>query len=266
MDAVKIVKLTNKVAFYSVGLLAYWVFIFVAITVFDFKVFKENITEAFYLSILGLFALLGGAIILNIMLNLTRIAECLERESGYPDAKGRLNKKWAIVAAASFPVIFGLLFLGDMSSSIRKKGLLIETATYLMSEHRDSINVLANYSFSPAYVDKASDILKVLSRIEEKFPHVSLIVRDTIDSKPVLLEFTPWNRKPNETDFKKEDFIFAASKPEREHLGSVFDGKESSVHFSAHDGRYELYFPIKTEHGVIVLYLSDRQAYGKLGS
>ena len=61
-----IVKITNKIAIITVVLLMYWVFIFVSSMVFGFKVFQENMTEMFLLSILGIFAILSGAIILNI--------------------------------------------------------------------------------------------------------------------------------------------------------------------------------------------------------
>ena len=121
MNPAKIVQLTNRVAFFSVGLLAYWVFIFVAITVFDFKIFRENITQAFYLSILGVFSLLGGAIILNIMLNMTRISEYFERKEGDVKSYKKPNKRVIAAALVSFPIIFGLLFLGDYRSSVKKK-------------------------------------------------------------------------------------------------------------------------------------------------
>ena len=46
----------------------------------------------------------------------------------------------------------------------------------------------------------------------------------------------------------------------------MFSGSVNKVKFSAHDGSYELYFPIMKDGNVIVLYLSDRQRYGKIGS
>ena len=70
-----IAKITNRTALVTVTLLVYWVFIFISCTVFDFTIFKEGLTTAFGLSVLGIFAVLSGAIILNIMYNLTAIAE-----------------------------------------------------------------------------------------------------------------------------------------------------------------------------------------------
>ncbi len=38
----------------------YLVFIFISVTIFDFKVFQENLTEPFFLSIFGIFAFMAG--------------------------------------------------------------------------------------------------------------------------------------------------------------------------------------------------------------
>lgn len=75
MTSKKIVKLSNILCIISVIALCYWVFMFIVMNVFGLKVFRENLTETFYLSILGILALMFGALITNIMFNLTRIAE-----------------------------------------------------------------------------------------------------------------------------------------------------------------------------------------------
>lgn len=75
MNAKKLVKATNIVGMVAVVLLVYWVFVLILSNVFGLKVFREYITEIFLMSILGIFAVMAGALILNIMLNLTRIAE-----------------------------------------------------------------------------------------------------------------------------------------------------------------------------------------------
>ena len=59
----------------SILLLIYWVFVVIAVQVFGFKIFRENISQTFAMSILGIFALMVGSLIINVMFNLTRIAE-----------------------------------------------------------------------------------------------------------------------------------------------------------------------------------------------
>ena len=266
MDSAKIVKLTNRVAFFSVALLAYWVFIFVSITVFDFKVFRENITQAFYLSILGVFALLGAAIILNIMLNMTRVADHFERREATQSRSGAPGLQSLVVGIASFPLIFGLLFLGDYRSSQAKKAHLVNAAEFLTAEHAASFEALADYTFNRAYAEKTAETLKVLTKVEEQFPHIKVIVRDSINRKPVSLAFSKRLYHDEDEQLKKVDFLLPASKKEREYLHSVFSGEKSDILFSANDGNYELWFPVNTANGIIVLYVSDWQRYGKLGS
>ena len=75
MDNRSLVRLSNIIGIIAIILLVYWVFVFISITVFGLKVFKENITETFYLSVVGILALMFGSLIINVMFNLTRIAE-----------------------------------------------------------------------------------------------------------------------------------------------------------------------------------------------
>jgi len=269
MKSENIIKYTNRVAIFSVGLMTYWVFIFVCITVFDFKVFRENLTEAFYLSILGIFALLGGAIILNIMLNMTKISETLAQRGEVVTVPQESSNKRMFIILLSFPLIFVLLFAGDYSSAQRKKLHLAETAEFLVMENKKTIDKLSKYSFSKEYIESAYDSLKVLSKVEEKFPNIQVIVQDEISTKQVYLhvgQWCNWCNKENKVTLKKEDYIFSTSKEERIYLSKVFNDSSTLVKFSSNDGKSELYFPVKTEFGTIVLYLSDRQRYGKIGS
>mgnify|MGYP006170424293 CR=1 FL=1 len=75
MNAKQLVKISNYIGFISIVLLVYWVFTFILIEVFGLKVFRKNMTESFYLSVLGILAMMAGALIINIMFNLTRIAQ-----------------------------------------------------------------------------------------------------------------------------------------------------------------------------------------------
>ena len=124
-----VAKITNKIALITVVLLMYWVFIFISSTVFGFKVFKENMTEMFLLSILGIFAILSASIILNIMFNLTAIAEGRVKENQEP----RKSQKVAIIAfLGSLAFIFMLLYAGDLATSKKKEKYLVSSASDLL--------------------------------------------------------------------------------------------------------------------------------------
>ena len=258
-----VVKITNKIALITVVLLMYWVFIFVSSTVFGFKVFQENMTEMFLLSILGIFAILSGAIILNIMFNLTAIAEGRVKEKQKPKS---ISKVAVIVFVGSLLAIFLLLYAGDLATSKKKESYLVSAASDLVEEQSGIIHRLADYSFSREYIEKASQDIKVLSKVEEKFPRVTVIAMDEIDGKEFLLGFSSYSGLGKHEEAKKADYILSTSSEERKYLRSVLEGKESKHRFSANDGRYEMYYPVNTDKGNIVIHLSQHSRYGKLGS
>ena len=258
-----IVKATNKIAIVTVVLLIYWVFIFVCSTVFGFKIFRENMTEMFMLSILGIFSILSGAIILNIMFNLTAIAEGRERM----EAKTVKNHKASTLAfIGSLIVIFMLLYAGDLATSKKKEKYLISSASDLIEEQKEIIERLSDYTFSRAYIEKATQDIKVLGKVEEKFPRITVITRDMLDGKPLLLGFTSYSGLGKGKKTLKADYILPTSSEERKYLHSVFDGDSTKHRFSSNNGRYEIYYPVKTDKGQIVIHLSQHSRYGKIGS
>ncbi|MBU1053590.1 MAG: hypothetical protein KKC46_07150 [Proteobacteria bacterium] len=266
MNTDNIIKLTNRISLLSIILLIYWVFIFCANTVFGFKVFKANITESFYLSVIGILALLVGSVVVNIMFNLTKISDSIGNK---PELSSRIIKKKKSVILLSFllsfPIIFALLYYGDIKTSERKENFLVDSAKYMLNNNKNIIDQFGQYKFDPEYIKKTSSSLKILSKEDESFPSVSMIIQDQIDQKKVFLLFGSYYY-PKTEEPVKADYIFPCSKDEREYLKKVFEGNVLSYSFSASDGTYELYFPVKNDNRIIVLYFTDRQRYGKLGS
>ncbi|PID76616.1 MAG: hypothetical protein CSB24_05745 [Deltaproteobacteria bacterium] len=258
-----IVRITNKIALIAVILLIYWVFIFVSCEVFGFKVFRENMTEIFYLSIFGLFAVMTAAVILNIMLNLTAIAE------GRPAGKALSSRNIFKTAAAfigSLAVIFALLYTGDLVSSRKKEAYLVAAASDLVKEQRHIIDRLADYSFSRQYIEEAARDIGILSKVEEKFPQIIVIAPDKIEGRDFLLRFSRYSELEKDEEPQKSGYILSTSSEERQYLYDVFAGKTSQRRFSASDGRYELYYPVQTSKGTVIIHLSQYNRYGKLGS
>lgn len=136
MNRDKVIALTNKLSFFLIILLLYWVFIFTIITVFDFKVFRENLTQTFFTSIFAIISLLSGVVILNVMLNLTKISEALsekEKEVLTPQP-GKFSLRLTLFIL-SFPIIFGLFYLGDLRTSHVKRDLLLNSARTIVREN-----------------------------------------------------------------------------------------------------------------------------------
>ncbi len=266
MNRNRIIKLTTVIALASIVLLIYWVFMFVSITVFDFKIFRENLTEAFYLSVLGIFSLISGALIVNVIFNLSKIADALE--GGNPNIE-TVNKKapvLRILFILSFPLLFALMYFGDAASSVKKEKYLVSSAETVINNNREDVDFLTDYTFTSSYVEETARRLRLISREDEHFPSVSVIHMDTINGSEKFLLFSMYTQWDKYKGSVKSDFLFSCSKEEREYLHDIFEKKEKGHSFSAADGHYELYFPLETEKGRAVLYFSDASRYGKIGS
>ncbi len=267
MNPKRLVKLSNTIGIISIILLVYWVFIFMTVEVFGLKVFKENITETFYMSILGILALMFGALIINIMFNLTRIAQKHNVDSETINTTKR--KVGVILLIVSFPLIFGLLFGGDYLSSKKKEKLLIKSAESIIIDHSNKADKLVNYDFTKAWIKETKDILYILSKTDKHFPHISVIVRDSLDESQLFLGFRQNYGYVSSNDTVaplKKNFIIETTEPERDYLNMIFNDKSKEIRFSAHDGNYELYYPYIKDDKIIVLYFSDYKRYGKIGS
>jgi len=64
----------------------------------------------------------------------------------------------------------------------------------------------------------------------------------------------------------KKNFIQQTTKADRDYLRKVFFGTFDKVRFSVSDGSYELFYPYSKNGKKIILFFSDYQRYGKLGS
>lgn len=264
MNAKQIVRLSNIIGITSILLLVYWVFTFIMIQVFGLKVFRENMTETFYLSVLGILALMTGSLIINLMFNLTRIAE----RDNLDAVNNTSNRLRFITLLLIFPLIAIILFGGDYLTSAKKEKMLVESAKSIIETNKTNSDKLVNYTFSENYIKETSDILEILSGTDKNFPSVTLIVKDSIKGSPVYLGFNEYFRGNLNDTIKpqKSEYIYKTTQEEREYLNSVFDKKNEELRYSSHDGNYELFYPYIKKGKKVILYFSEQQRYGKLGS
>lgn len=264
MTPKQLVKLSNIIGITAIILLVYWVFTFITIQVFGLKVFRENMTETFYLSVLGILALMIGSLIVNVMFNLTRIAENKDSTANNQNS----NRKTYFILFAIFPLIALILFGGDYLTSNKKEKMLIKSAESILSKNEKNTSKLVNYEFSEKYIIETSDVLEIYSKTDKNLPNVNLLVKDTINGSPVYLGFNQYksgNLKDTVTP-KKQAYIYKTTQIEREYLDKIFSGKSNEIRYSNHDGEYELFYPYKKGKKIIVLYFSEQQRYGKIGS
>ena len=286
MNAKKLVKATNIIGMVAVTLLVYWVFALILIQVFGLKVFREHITEIFLMSILGILAVMGGTLMLNIMLNLTRIAERGQEE----EVRG--GRKTVYLLLAVFPILAALLFGGNYLTIQQKRDILIQSSERIVKDNSAQLDALADYRFDLAYIRKTSEILDLMAKDDSSFNAAMIIVPDKIGNKPVYLAFSVdstrltlsdevvpaanqnaegsdnfvVNRNGEKVAVKKTDYVYSPDLKGREYLQKVFAGQTQEMRYEAEDGHYSLCHPYRKNGKTIVLCFSDYQEYGKIGS
>ena len=294
MNAKKLVKATNIIGMVAVTLLVYWVFALILIQVFGLKVFREHITEIFLMSILGILAVMGGTLMLNIMLNLTRIAERGQEE----EVRG--GRKTVYLLLAVFPILAALLFGGNYLTIRQKRDILTQSSERIVKDNPAQIDALTDYRFDLAYSKKSSEILDLMAKDDLSFKSAMIIVPDKIDNKPVYLAFSAdsrlnvggeavpaasqneavpaanqnvegndnfvMDRNGEKVMIKKMDYVYSPNLKEREYLQKVFAGQTQEMRYEAEDGHYSLCHPYRKNGKTIVLCFSDYQEYGKIGS
>ncbi len=264
MTPKQVVKLSNIIGITAIILLVYWVFTLITIQVFGLKVFRENITESFYFSILGILALMAGSLIVNVMFNLTRIAE----NKSIDENIGKSNKKMYLILIGLFPFIGLILFGGDFLTTEKKEQMLINSSKSILEKNEKNTAKLLDYEFSEKYINETSAILEIYSATDKNFPDVHLLVKDSINGSPVYLGFNQSNYQDLNDTIQplKREYIYKTTEEERDYLDKIFNGKSKELRYSNYDGKYELFYPYKRGKKIIVLYFSERQRYGKLGS
>ncbi|WP_107885160.1 peptidase [Neisseria elongata] len=294
MNVKKLVKATNIIGMVAVTLLVYWVFALILIQVFGLKVFREHITEIFLMSILGILAVMGGTLMLNIMLNLTRLAERGQEE----EVRG--GRKTVYLLLAVFPILAALLFGGNYLTIQQKRDILTQSSERIVKDNSAQLDALADYRFDLAYIKKSSEILDLMAKDDLSFKSAMIIVQDKIDNKPVYLAFSAdsrlnvggeavpaasqneavpaanqnvegndnfvMDRNGEKVMVKKMDYVYSPNLKEREYLQKVFAGQTQEMRYEAEDGHYSLCHPYRKNGKTIVLCFSDYQEYGKIGS
>jgi hypothetical protein len=257
--------ITHKLSVIFTFVLVYWTLVFISVTVFDFKIFRENMTQAFNLSILGILAILCGSTLLNVMTNISIIAENIDKNPEVRIPKKKLlNGTFAI--AASFLLLFAALYLGDLRNSAKKERYLVASAERLYNDNKEKFAVMDKYVFDRDFIFDLSDSLFLITRQDKNFQNVGVIVQDSIGKDLVFLSFAPGFSAENMKNIKKEDFLLPTNMEEREYLNRVFSGVSKERRYSSSDGSYELYFPVTDTRTKFILYLSEYQSYGKYGS
>ncbi len=265
MNKRKIVNATNKIALTATCILLYWILIFSVSTVYEFKVFEENITQLFTISIMGIIGIMFSTLIVNIMFNLTIIADNVMRKDSEEAAEKEKKKPiilWIFIA--SFPLVCGLLYLGDVRTNHVKEKQLVESASFLVKDNLDRFDIFAYDTLDSLNSGKIISLAGFLSKQDNDLGKLDIIVQDKIDNKNVYLRFDFDSYVPGK--FDKASFIYSCSKQEREYLNSRYSNETKEYLYEAKENDFELHYPVVTKKRLIILHFTDYKRYGSFGS
>lgn len=267
MNYKRIIKLTNVLAIISIIALIYWVFTISVITVFDLRVFKKSISELFVMSLVGILALMAGALIINIMINLTRIAE---RGEQFIETKQMITRRRIrnILFLVSFPLIAIALSSGHFYTLKQRELYLEKSAELIVSNHTHFFNKFSQYEFDKKWISQTEKNLTILSNYNSSLPNVTVIIQDKIDNNLNYLEFRKhyYNDTDEEKTLDKSRFLLSTTAPQRTYLDQIFNAEISHNLYERNRSNYKLFVPYYYEDKVIVILFSDYYAYGKSGS
>ncbi|MDR1341117.1 MAG: hypothetical protein LBK58_13840 [Prevotellaceae bacterium] len=260
-------KLSNIVGLVGIFALIYWIVIKMTTDVYRLKIFQEKTSDLFGWSIAGILAMMFGALMINIMFNLSRIADKLDNEE---QIKVQVSKKWIFAFLISLPLVVGGLFLGN-NVSIKKfedKVLTIsESTVHYYSSNLDDI--ILSYAFNTEWVNKTDNLITILEHYDTLSLRVSIIFEDEIDEIPVYLIF---NRKNGDNGIKcKKDYLLMCSSTTREYIDKVFKENYSQPYFGVEEERrsrseYGLYIPYEKNGKKAILLFFTYSRWGELGS
>ena len=267
MNSRKMVKLSNIIGLVSVFALIYWVIIFITTQVFSLKIFRETITQTFNFSIIGIFVLMFGALIINIMFNLSRIADKLNSDS---DTTIEKNGKGILLFICSLPVLIACLFLGNYFSTKKIESELNDSANEIIKSFQFEINKISNYTFDVDWINQTANLLSLIIRLDHNFNNMAIIIEDEINGTPFYLSFYDGIKMDKEENkenvLNKVDFIRKYDLDERKYIEKVFKENYNQKYFMSNKGSYHLFIPYDNNGKKLILFFSDQRYYGSLKS
>jgi hypothetical protein len=262
MNPKKMVRLSNIIGFIAVLALIYWVIIFVTTQVFGLKIFKETITQTFNWSIVGILVLMFGALIINIMFNLSRIADKINNDN---ESIQKTEGKGIIVFIVSLPIVICALFFGSYLSTKKIENELKKSADEIINSYESEIDKISNYTFDKEWINSATNLLSFMVKIDPNFNDVAIILEDEVNGNMFYLTFND-GREVKEEILNKINFIRNYELKEREYIETVFKENNNQKYFMSNNGSYHLFIPYENDGKKMLFFFSDRRTYGSLKS
>ncbi len=267
MNAKTYVKISNVIGLVSIILLVLWVFSYILIEVFDLLIFRKNMTETFMLSIVALIAVLAGALFVNVMFNLTRIAD----KHNIDDDSKTVSKKAIVGLVMIFPLIASLLFTGNYFSENKKESFMMQSTKNFLSKSTIFHDRLENIEFDEQWVDNLAEELQMFNSKELNFDNPSVLFHLNLEgkSKFYLVKYSDTYNTKQLTDslpINLSRYRVYYNELDREYYDRVFQQGYKEHRFIRNGNYFKLEFPYTYKGKTVVIRTSDYQQYGKFGS
>jgi amino acid transporter len=259
----KMVKLSNSIAIIAVLTLVYWIISHLTVDIFRLRIFRETLTQTFDKSIIAIVALLFCALIINIMFNLSRIAE--KNNTDFKMENKKISKR-VVFFIASLPVLIICLFFGNYLSNKEVEKEVKQSAEKIIEQYRHEIqNILTSYTFEKDWIADTGGFLELATRLDHNFDRISVIIEDEINGNAFYLTFS--NRVYHFRDDSipnKIDFLQKYDLDEINFIEKVFEGNITDKYFTTNNRSYHLFAPFEYNGKTMVLFFTDRRFYGSL--
>lgn len=260
---------TTRVVGWSFAALLLWLFVLALSSVFGLKVAGKHITEGFVYGLPLLLGAIGGGLVLNVILNLNKIGQhvALRNAVASPPGASGLPRRWLVGVPLVLVLVAAVLFGGDHYTRSKKERFLLSDAQASASAFSADLNALAALPWGKDMVGKTQSLLQLMGKQNKHFPQVTLLIQEPVQGRPVVLELGQYYNSSDENtwdDSSKVGFVRALSAEEAQYMQDVFTAKTRAHRYTAHDGSYELFFPIQWgDKRTAVLYFSQHMRYGK---
>ncbi len=266
MNAKTYVKISNVIGLVSIILLVLWVFSFILIEVFDLLIFKKNMTETFMMSILALIAVLAGSLFVNVMFNLTRIAD-----KHNADETKKISTKAVVAVITVFPLVAAILFTGNYFTEQKKERFMLESTKNYIEKSKTTKALLKDVKFNEEWVDELARELKVFKTSELNFDNPSVILYLNLDGEEKYYQVHNYNTyRYNELQDTIPIYLHRYEEHfnrfDTEYYEQVFKNGSKENRFIRDGKNFILEYPYTYDSTTVIIHTSDYQNYGKFGS
>lgn len=251
-------KTTTSIIILTTLFILVWFIGSIISTTFNLSVFNEKSIVFLASSLGGAFVLIMCSAILNVVINISIIAEKNIDTSEKISTKINYLKIFLAFILGVF-VIAAFLFSGDYISKEKEKSSLIKEAKDVMARYSNSINTIKNDPLSK----DVPTTLGFLSSIKEQFQYVTLITNEKYNNDNTYIETTKNTVIDKNLPLLGRSF-YKCSTVDCDYISKVFLNNKKEEYFYKSGDILNLYIPYFENEKVFILLFSKYNRYGSV--